>query len=171
MRFLCDAMLGGLARWLRAAGYDAEFEYGIADPELIARARRTGQLILSSDSGIFERNVIRTGAVPALYVPRDLKLQEQLAFVLETLHLPVREPRCMTCGGALLSIAKDEVRAEAPPRTFETTMQFWRCSSCGKLLWKGTHWARIGQTLDAARGFAASVDEDETLLDNGVAKR
>jgi len=29
--FFCDAMLGGLARWLRAAGYDAEYEYGIDD--------------------------------------------------------------------------------------------------------------------------------------------
>jgi DUF1680 family protein len=32
-----DAMLGGLARWLRAAGYDARFEYGIDDADLIAR--------------------------------------------------------------------------------------------------------------------------------------
>ncbi|MCD6378693.1 MAG: hypothetical protein DRO01_07865, partial [Thermoproteota archaeon] len=28
---LCDAMLGGLARWLRAAGYEAQFIYGIDD--------------------------------------------------------------------------------------------------------------------------------------------
>ena len=26
--FFCDAMLGGLARWLRAFGYDARYEYG-----------------------------------------------------------------------------------------------------------------------------------------------
>jgi uncharacterized protein with PIN domain len=25
MRFLCDAMLGGLAKWLRAAGYDTYY--------------------------------------------------------------------------------------------------------------------------------------------------
>ena len=31
LRFFCDAMLGGLARWLRAMGYDAAFEYGIDD--------------------------------------------------------------------------------------------------------------------------------------------
>ena len=29
--FACDAMLGGLARWLRAAGYDASWEHGIDD--------------------------------------------------------------------------------------------------------------------------------------------
>ena len=36
--FLCDAMLGGLARWLRAAGFDPLFEYGIDDREIIRRA-------------------------------------------------------------------------------------------------------------------------------------
>ena len=29
LRFACDAMLGGLARWLRAAGYDATWQEGI----------------------------------------------------------------------------------------------------------------------------------------------
>jgi hypothetical protein len=40
MRFLCDAGLGGLARWLRAAGYEVEWEPGIADDNLLRRARR-----------------------------------------------------------------------------------------------------------------------------------
>lgn len=38
-RFACDAMLGGLARWLRAAGYDASWQEGITDQELIGRNR------------------------------------------------------------------------------------------------------------------------------------
>ena len=38
-RFACDAMLGGLARWLRAAGYDACWQEGIDDGELIRLAR------------------------------------------------------------------------------------------------------------------------------------
>ena len=33
-----NAMLGGLARWLRAAGYDASWHDGIADPELVKTA-------------------------------------------------------------------------------------------------------------------------------------
>ncbi|MCJ7544818.1 MAG: Mut7-C RNAse domain-containing protein, partial [Phycisphaerae bacterium] len=42
-------MLGGLARWLRAAGYDAEFTYGIDDRQLLHRATESGRMILSSD--------------------------------------------------------------------------------------------------------------------------
>ena len=45
--FLCDAMLGGLARWLRGAGYDARFQYGIDDRDLIRLARETGGTLLS----------------------------------------------------------------------------------------------------------------------------
>src|SRR5206468_2540549 len=33
VRFWCDAGLGGLARWLRAAGYEAAWQAGIADDE------------------------------------------------------------------------------------------------------------------------------------------
>jgi len=38
IRFFCDAGLGGLARWLRAAGYEAEWEPGIDDSDLLAVA-------------------------------------------------------------------------------------------------------------------------------------
>ena len=34
VHFFCDAGLGGLARWLRAAGYDAAWETGINDDVL-----------------------------------------------------------------------------------------------------------------------------------------
>lgn len=146
-RFLCDAMHGGLARWLRAAGYDAEFEYGIDDGVLVERARRTGRMILSSDGPLFERNVIRHGRVGALYVPRQLSKLDALAFVLRELDLPVREPRCMACGGELAEAPKHSVTGEVPPRSYRACERFWRCGRCGKVLWRGTHWQRISRRL------------------------
>ena len=148
--FLCDAMLGGLARWLRAAGYDAEFDPHIDDGCLVRRAAEGGKTALSSDVGIFERTIVRTGGARALYVPRGLGKLGELRFVLRALKLPVRPPRCMTCGGALTEVDREAVRAEAPPRTFARVTQFWRCDRCGKLLWKGTHWTRIGAALESA---------------------
>ena len=145
--FICDAMLGGLARWLRAAGYDAEFEYGIDDRVLIERAADSGRMILSSDGPLFERNIIRNGQVPALYVPQQLSKLEQLRFVVRELKLPLRSPRCMACGGCLREVPKHRVADEAPPLAFKNCDRFWRCSRCGKLLWHGTHWQRITQRL------------------------
>jgi hypothetical protein len=148
-------MLGGLARWLRAAGYDAVlFESGIDDAEVLARAAATGSILLSSDRGIFERNVVKDGRVRAIFVPRAAHKTEQLRFVMNTLGLAVRPPRCMSCGGALLVVAKEDVRAEAPPRAFECTDTFYRCERCKKLLWKGTHWRRIERVLAEGMGAA-----------------
>ena len=88
--FLCDAMLGGLARWLRAAGYDAEFHYGIDDRQLLQHATAGGRMILSSDGPLFQRTVIRRGDIPALFVPGQLSKLQQLHFVFERLGLTVR---------------------------------------------------------------------------------
>ncbi len=146
--FLCDAMLGGLARWLRAAGYDATFEYGIDDGELIRRARQDGRMILSSDGPLFDRNVIRGGEVAALYVPRQLSKLAALRFVVRELGLRRRPPRCMACGGGLVEVPKHAATAEAPPLAYRHCDRFWRCGRCGRLLWRGTHWHKITRRLE-----------------------
>jgi uncharacterized protein with PIN domain len=150
-RFFCDAMLGGLSRWLRAAGYDAAFEYGIDDAVLVRRAGEEGRIVLSSDGGIFARTIVKNGNVPALHVPRATPSTEQLVFVLRAYGLGTAEPRCMACGGELREVPKTDVAQVAPPRSFAAYEQFWTCVSCTKLYWHGTHWAKIARTLEDAR--------------------
>jgi len=140
-------MLRGLSRWLRAAGYDAAFVHGIDDGVLVRRAADEGRILLTSDAGIFERNVIKNGSVRALFVPRATTPVDQLAFVLRSLGLRVTEPRCMACGGELRDVPKAEVAAEAPPRSFAAYERFWKCAQCSKLYWRGTHWDRIERRL------------------------
>ena len=158
--FFCDAMLGGLARWLRAAGYDAAFEHGIDDGELVARAQAGGAVLLSCDGPLFERNVIKTGQVRSLRVPQQLGNVEALRFVLGSLGLALRDPRCMACGGELAEVPKHTVMEEAPPLAFRNCERFWRCGRCHKLLWRGTHWKTIARRLrQAAAGAGAPGDE------------
>ncbi len=144
-------MLGGLARWLRAAGYDAAFEYGIDDGELIGCARDDGRVILSCDGPLFERNVIKSGEVPALRVPRQLSKLDALRFVMDRLGLPLRTPRCMACGGEPAEVPKHSVMGEAPPLAYRNCERFWRCRRCGRLLWRGTHWRKITRRLEQVR--------------------
>jgi uncharacterized protein with PIN domain len=144
-------MLGGLARWLRAAGYDASWHDGIADPELVRLARAQGRTILSSDGDISQFSLVRDGVVPALFVPRGLGLQDQLAFVLRGLGLPLREPRCMACGGRLIHLTREEAAGRVPPRSLAGHDRFWACQRCGKAFWHGTHWREIeGRLREAA---------------------
>lgn len=148
--FACDAMLGGLARWLRAAGYDASWREGIDDWDLVRLARREGRVLLSSDTGIFRIGVVRDGEVPALFVPHGLGKREQLAFVLKQLGLGPLPPRCMTCGGTLREVPREQARARVPPRTFAWVDQFFECGRCGRLFWPGSHWRHIADALRRA---------------------
>ncbi len=149
-RFFCDAMLGGLARWLRAAGYDASYEYGIDDADLVRRAEVQGRTLLSCDGPLFERTAIASGRVRALRLPRGLSNVQALGFVMRQLKLPRREAMCMACGGRLAEAPKHEVMDEAPPLAYRNCDRFWRCSACRKLFWHGTHWHKIDRQLAVA---------------------
>lgn len=147
--FWCDAMLGGLSRWLRALGYEASFEHGIDDAELVERAARDQAVLLSSDQPLFNRKRVTSGEVSALFVPRHHPVLDQAVFVLKTFALPVRPLRCMACGGALLAVTREEVGTEVPPGAFKCFDEFFRCERCRKVYWQGTHWTRIEHTRAA----------------------
>jgi len=148
-RFLCDPSLGGLARWLRAAGYEADWmRSGSADP--LADARRRGAVLLTTDS----RQAVRMGseAMPeVLWVPSSLRRVHQLGVVLRDLDLEPREPRCMACGAELRAVPKQEVAARIPPRTARWKDEYFLCAGCGRLYWQGTHWQRIAARLQGER--------------------
>jgi len=64
MRFLCDAMLGGLACWLRVAGYDSLLaEGGWRDRELIDLSAGEDRVLLTKD---LQLALIAREAVPIL---------------------------------------------------------------------------------------------------------
>jgi uncharacterized protein len=147
IRFCCDAMLGGLARWLRVAGYDAAWYPHIDDWDLIRISRRENRTLLSCDTGIFKIGIVRDGQLPALFIPHGLSKQSQLEFVFERLGLRILEPRCMTCGGKLNEIPKANVQSRVPPRTYAWIEEYFECTQCRKLFWKGTHWRRICSAL------------------------
>lgn len=162
--FACDAMLRGLARWLRAWGYDASWTYGIEDRVLLADALAEGRIVLTADGGVLARRAVREGRPPAIAVAHDAPPLEQLRRLRERLALPRREARCMRCGGPLAEVPKAEVADEAPPRTYAWLDRFFRCGRCGGLFWRGTHWRRIAAALD---GVSATGTPDPAPPDRG----
>ena len=94
-RFLCDAILGGLAKWLRAAGHDAYFARegtDISDAHLVRVAIVEGRVLLTSDRGFLERKPVRDGEVELLLLPH-MPVEEQLRLVSETFGLCRRPSR------------------------------------------------------------------------------
>jgi len=150
--FFCDAGLGGLARWLRAAGYDARWEEGIDDDEFLREARRLGATALTTDSMLMERRVLRDRFIPSLWLPPTLSIAEQLALVFREFGLERLAPRCMRCGGRLGRVDKESLRERIPPRTFRWLDEYFVCERCNQLFWHGTHWLRIQRQLDEVAG-------------------
>ena len=149
LAFFCDAGLGGLARWLRAAGYQAWWESGIADEQLLERAGRMGLTVLTTDSMLMERRLLRDGVIPALWLPPILSITEQLERVFREFSLCLGAPRCMSCGGALAKTDKRELEDRIPPKTRRWLDDYFVCTRCSKLFWHGTHWLKIAGRLSA----------------------
>lgn len=142
-RFVCDLSLGGLARWLRAAGFEAAVAPA---PEVLAAARQDA-IGLTADVEPLERRE----ALALLWVPPGLEPSRQMGLVLRDLGLRPRDPRCMACGGAVRAVGKESVAARIPPRTARWRDDYFVCSACDRLLWRGTHWERIAARLAAER--------------------
>jgi uncharacterized protein with PIN domain len=119
----------------------------IDDDQLLQRARETSTTILTTDSMLMERKVLRDRLLPALWLSPALELAEQLAQVFREYRLELRPSRCMSCGGELLPVDKEALRQRIPPRTYRWINEYFVCSRCGKLFWHGTHWQRIVRTL------------------------
>ena len=143
MRIACDAMCGGLARWLRVLGHDTFYRDGVDDQELVDLALAEERVVITSDSRLLERRLFTSGQLPAIALPRGLVLDEQLDFVARALHLTVGEPRCTHCNGELAPAARDEVADVVPARSLIWAKRFFRCQDCAHVFWEGTHWRRI----------------------------
>jgi len=157
--FACDAMCGGLARWLRAIGYDATFHPHIEDDELIEDARREGRIVISSDGKLFERKTLTSGELPGLFLPRGMKRMEQIRYVVQALNLTVRPARCMKCNGRLIPASREGVADVVPARSLVWADSFFRCDACGRAFWHGTHWRKIAARREELARLTAQPDD------------
>jgi len=81
--FLCDGSLAGLARWLRAAGYDARDAGSLRGDALLHDAARRRLVLATSVADLLDRRLVRDGSVVVQWVPTGLQPTEQLALVLD----------------------------------------------------------------------------------------
>jgi hypothetical protein len=139
-------MLGQLARWLRMAGYDTLYEPDIEDREVLRLARLEDRTILTRD----RRLAIRKAALGRSFLIESEDPAEQLRQVI--LKFPPeagQKSRCPVCNGLLRKVVKkDRVRDLVPEHVFLGFGRFYRCASCGKVYWEGSHHARLRKTLD-----------------------
>jgi uncharacterized protein with PIN domain len=144
-RLFVDAMLGRLVHWLRLAGYDSEFWREGSDEALMAAAREQGRLILTKDRGLAGRR-----GVWAVLVQED-GLDGQIVEARQALAqigpAPLPYTRCAGCNGPLAELPHVEAEGLVPPYVWHTQAEFHRCTRCGRIFWKGTHWPTVQRRL------------------------
>jgi uncharacterized protein len=145
IRFLCDQNLGRLAKWLRILGFDTEL-LPRWDEELMEQAVQSGRIVLT-------RKGTLSGKRGMVFISHD-HVQEQLKELLAAIDLKgLQEPltRCSICNVMLQTITRNEVKGLIPDYVYESHDIFARCTSCGRIYWKGTHMTRMYDMIRLAR--------------------
>lgn len=145
-RFIADAHLGGLARYLRMLGFDTLYRRDLEDTEIVATAAREGRIVLSRDRDLLMHRALTHGC----YV-RGRRPRQQLSEVLARLHLrrsAAPFTRCLSCNGVLTAVAKERIAQRLPPRTDSFYHRFRTCSDCGKVYWEGSHYRHMRALVD-----------------------
>jgi len=143
VRLLCDHMLGSLARWLRFMGHDTAYPEAMEDRELIAKARAEERILLTRDKQLAARF---DGAV---CVGSDV-LEEQIREVAAALPLKIVDPlsRCSLCNTPIVPAPAAAVKDLVPEGVLLRHREFWRCPTCGKVYWQGSHWDKMVERLN-----------------------
>ena len=164
LRFVADAHLGGLARWLRMAGYDTLYDNAYRDGEIERIAREEERVLLTRDRELLKRRSVELGCyIHALDPPeqlRELLMRLRLRLRLRP-HLDGRArafSRCLHCNRPVRAVAKEEVYDRLPPRVAQTYEEFTTCDTCGRIYWKGSHYARMRSVLASVAPMAADVE-------------
>jgi len=142
-RFVADVMLGKLARWLRALGYDTLYFRDAPDSRLLGIALRERRHLLTRDVALASR------AGPSGLLIRAEDLDAQLREVREACGLGPRAPlsRCLECNGTLAARPPAQVQGRVPPYVLATQPEFWECDGCRRVFWSGTHASGILRRL------------------------
>lgn len=142
-RFVADAMLGRLARWLRVLGFDTVDDPRLDDPELLRLARAEDRVLLSRD----RRLIADTGEVRSLLI-RSQRPLEQLREVAAVYEVLERElfTRCIVCNVALTETPEKLMR-QMPVSALELAGPFRHCPRCLRNYWPGSHTRRMREAL------------------------
>lgn len=146
-RFLLDGMLGSLARWLRILGYDTLYHVDMDDDELRNEAMRTDRILVTRDEELYKKTKkteVESAFIQSVHIMNQL---EELTKSLSISLIPLNT-RCPRCNGGLVPIEKDQVEEKIPVESFKVFDDFWNCSECNAVYWKGSHWIKIEETLN-----------------------
>lgn len=138
-------MLGSIARKLRIFGFDTLYVAHVDDSEVLKIGIDQGRVILTADKELFKR-IVKARATGVLVSGADEV--EDLVHILEKAGIRSidgmgTKSRCSMCNGLLEVVVLKDVQDQLPAKFTANHNEFFRCTSCGKIYWEGSHIKRI----------------------------
>lgn len=134
MIFICDVMLGKLARYLRVLGFDTRYVRRRDDLEAFPAP--------SVESFFLTRRQGR-GTRPHTVVVLDDNPEKQLLEIRDIVEQHVDRSafmtRCLECNTPLVDAPKEKIEPFVPEYIYHHHDRFKTCPSCRKVYWEGSH--------------------------------
>lgn len=143
-------------------GFDSLFFNGENDSDMVRQALAEGRVILTRDTEIMERRVVRNGRLKAILINSEVP-KTQIRQVLNSLDLkPHFRPFtiCLECNEPLTGKTKEEVENRVPPYVFRTQSQYMECPACQRIYWRGTHWEAMIKKLEELADYRGNFHEE-----------
>ena len=149
IKFIADAMLGKLSKWLRILGFDTLYYRNKENDTLLELAFEENRQILTRKTSLKERKNIENHLL-FIYENDSLK---QLREVLEYYKLTI-DPhdvftRCLICNQKLEALPAALAKDRVPEYVANTEKAFFICPHCKKIFWRGSHYENMWQKIKA----------------------
>ncbi|MEF8848093.1 MAG: Mut7-C RNAse domain-containing protein [Candidatus Thermoplasmatota archaeon] len=138
-KFLCDQMLGTLAKWLRLLGFNTSYiKSGIEDDFLLKIAKEEKRILVTRDLELSFR--AKRKNIDVIHIKKT-DTESQLLKVLKDKSIKKKSifSRCTICNTSVEKIEKEQISEDVPDRVFNNNKNFWICPKCEKIYWQGTH--------------------------------
>jgi uncharacterized protein with PIN domain len=145
-KFVVDANLGRLARYLRLLGFDSLYHNDYDDETVAKIASEKHRIVLTRDRTLLQRKIITHGYFVRAVTPK-LQVKEVLKrFDLYRLVAPFT--RCTRCNGKLEQTEKQEIEHRLEPLTKKHYDNFLICFECRRIYWQGSHYTHAKCLID-----------------------
>jgi len=139
-KFICDFMLGRLAKWMRLLGFDTLYHRDTDEVGILHQARKEKRMILTRSRALAEyENAI---------LIKSEQLDEQMEQIKELSPIKTPFTRCPECNSKIECVDKEEIREDVPEYIYKVHNNFKKCPCCGRIFWKGSHYKEIKRKID-----------------------
>ncbi len=142
-RFVADAMLGKLAKWLRILGFDTEYRFLRSDIQ-IKEYLKDGRIVITRN-----RKWTRIEGVVCL---ESNHLESQIAELCRLIKIDIDDDRfftrCPHCNIELVRIEREDAYGHVPDYILNTASEFSTCPSCRRIFWPGSHISRMSEKIE-----------------------